>query len=67
MIKRGLKADMTDFLQMPNKLPSKKWRQIYKSKQKASIRETNSKKAIISSLNSLDKKKLQVLILTIKK
>ena len=34
MIKRGLKEDMTDFLQILNKLSSKKRRQINKSKRK---------------------------------
>ena len=32
MIKRGSKEDMTDFLQTPNKLSSKKRKQINKSK-----------------------------------
>ena len=61
MIKRGLKKDKTDFLQMPHKLSSKKRRQINKIKQKANIREISSKKAIISSLESFDKKELPVL------
>ena len=67
MIKRDSKEDITDFLQMPNKLSSKKKRQINKSKRKTSIREISSKKATISSLNSSDKKELLVPILTIKK
>ena len=66
MIKRGLKKHMTDFLQTPNKLSSKKKRQINKSKQKASIRETSSRKATISSLESSDKKELPVSISAIK-
>ena len=49
MIKKGLKEDMTDFLQTPNKLSSKKRRQINKSKQKASIEESSSRKATINS------------------
>ena len=56
MIKKGSKEDMTDFLQTPNKLSSKKRRQINKSKRKTSIGETSSKKATISSLDSSDKK-----------
>lgn len=64
MIKRGLKKDMTHFLQTPNKILSKKKRQINKSKQKASLKETNSRKAIISNLNSLNKKELPVSIPT---
>ena len=67
MIKKGLKEDMTNFLQMPNKLSSKKRRQINKSKQKTNIGETSSKKATISSLNSYNKKKLPVPILATKK
>ena len=66
MIKRGLKEDMTDFLQTPNKLSSKKRRQINKSKRKTSIGETSSKKATISSLDSSDKKELPVPILATK-
>ena len=57
---------MTDFLQILNKLFSKKRRQIKKSKQKASIGEINSRKATISSLKSSDKKELSVPILAIK-
>lgn len=56
MIKKGLKEDMPDFLQMPNKLTDKKRRQINKSKPKASLRETSSKKVIIGSFNNFDKK-----------
>ena len=63
IIKRGSKKDMTDFLQTPNKLSSKKRRQINQSKQKASLGETSSRKAIISSLDSLEKKELPVPIL----
>ena len=58
---------MTDFLQTPNKLSSKKKRQINKSKQKTSIGETSSKKATISSLDSSNKKELPVPILATKK
>lgn len=47
---------------MPNKLLDKKRKEIKKSKQKASLRETSSTKAIISSLNSFNKKELPVLI-----
>ena len=53
---------MTDFLQTPNKLSSKKKRQINKSKRKASLGETSSRTAIISSLDSPDIKKLPVFI-----
>ena len=67
MIKKSSKEDMTDFLQTPNKLSSKKKRQINKSKQKASIGETSSRKAIISSLDSSDKKRLPVPIPATKK
>ena len=66
MIKRGLKEDMTDFLQTPNKLFSKKRRQINKSKRKANIEESSSRKATINSLESSDKKELPVLIPTTK-
>ena len=66
MIKRGSKEDMTDFLQTPNKLSSKKRGQINKSKRKASIRKTSPRKATISSLESSDKKELPVPILTTK-
>ena len=59
MIKKGLKEDITDFLQTPNKLSSKKRRQINKSKRKTSIGETSSKKATISSLDNSDKKNCQ--------
>ena len=66
MIKRGLKEDMTDFLQTPNKLSSKKRRQINKSKRKASIEESSLRKATINSLESSDKKELPVPIPTTK-
>ena len=66
MIKRGLKKDMTDFLQTPNKLSSKKRRQINKSKRKASIEKSSSRKAIINSLENSDKKELPVPISTTK-
>lgn len=55
MIKKGLKEDLTNFLQTPNKLFSKKSIQINKNKQKISIRETSLRKATISSLNSSNK------------
>ena len=58
---------MTDFLHTPNKLFSKKRRQINKSKQKTSIGETSVKKAIMRSLDSSDKKELPVPILATKK
>ena len=67
MITRGSKKNMTNFLQMPNKLLGQKRRQINKSKWKGNIGETSSKKATISNLDSFDKKKLLVLILIIKK
>ncbi len=57
---------MTDFLQMPDKLFSKKRRQINKSKRKASIGETSSRKATINSLDNSDKKELSVLLAAIK-
>ena len=66
MIKMGLKENMTDFLQTPNKLSSKKKRQINKSKRKASIEKSSSRKATINSLESFDKKELPVSILTTK-
>ena len=66
MIKKGSKEDITDFLQISNKLSSKKRRQINKSKQKASIREISSRKAIISNLESSNKKELLIFILVIK-
>ena len=62
MITRGSKEDMTDFLQTPNKLPSKMRRQINKSMRKISIGETSLRKATISSLGSSDKKELPVSI-----
>lgn len=36
-IKKGIKQDIKDFLQIPNKLNCKKRRHIFKSKQKASF------------------------------
>ena len=48
---------------MPNKLSSKKKRQINKSKWKSNIRETSLRKATISSLENSDKKELLVPIL----
>ena len=54
MIKKGSKEDMTNFLQIPNKLSGKKKRQINKRKQKTNIGETSSRKATISSLDSFD-------------
>ena len=67
MMKRGLKEDLTNFLQTINKLSSKKRRQINKNKRKTNVGETSSKKATISSLDSFDKKKLPVPILATKK
>ena len=67
MIKRSSKEDMTNFLQILNKLSSKKRKQINKSKQKTNIEKTSSRKAIIYSLDSFDKKELPILILTTKK
>ena len=52
---------MTDFLQTPNKLYSKKRKQINKSKQKTSRKKTSSRKVTISSLDSSDKKDCQFL------
>lgn len=66
MIKKSSKEDITDFLQMPNKLLSKKKRQINKSKQKTSKGKTNLGKAIISNLDNSNKKKLSVFIVAIK-
>ena len=60
IIKRGLKQDMTDFLQISNKLFSKKRRQINKSKRKASIGKTNSRKATINNLDKPDKIELPI-------
>ena len=62
IIKKVSKKVMTNFLQTPNKLSSKKKRQINKSKQKTSITKTSLRKAIISSLDSSNKKKLPILI-----
>lgn len=62
MIKNGSKKDKTYFLQTRNKLLTKKKRQIYQNKQKASIRETNSRKTTISSLDNFYKKKFSILI-----
>lgn len=67
IIKRGLKEDMTHFLQMPNKLFSKKRKQINQSKRKANIREISLRKTTINSLESSDKKELPVSILITKK
>ncbi len=66
MIKKSLKKDMTDFLQMPDKLSNKKKRQINKNKWQASIGETSSRKATINNLNSSAKKELPVLLAIIK-
>ncbi len=55
-----IKKNMTDFLQIPSKLFSKKKKQINKSKQKASIGKTSSWKATINSLHNFDKKELLV-------
>ena len=66
MIKRDSKKDMNEFLHMLDKLSSKKLKQINKSKQKVSIGEINSTKAIINSLDSLDKKELSVFLVTTK-
>ena len=52
---------------MPNKLSSKKRRQINKNKQKTDIRETSSRKAIINNLSYSNKKQLPVFILAVKK
>ncbi len=60
MIKKGSKKDMTDFLQTPDKLSSKKRRQINKCKQKVNIRETSSRKSTINSFDNSDKKELLV-------
>ncbi len=57
---------MTNFLQTPDKLSSKKRRQINKSKQKASIRETSSRKVTINNLDNSDKKELLVPLVAIK-
>ena len=62
MIKKGSPKNMTDFLQMLNKLSSKKRRQINKSKKKTNIEETSSRKSIISSLDNYDKKELLISI-----
>ena len=66
MIKKSLKKNMINFLQIPNKLSSKKKKQINKSKQNASIKETSSRKATISNLKSSDQKELPVPILVTK-
>ena len=66
-IKKDSKENITKFLQTLNKLSSKKKRQINNSKRKMSIGEISSKKAIISSLDSSDKKELPVSIPVSKK
>lgn len=63
IIKKSSKEDIINFLQMPNKLSSKKRKKIHQSKRKVNSRETSSKKAIFSSLDSLEKKELPVPIL----
>ena len=63
IIKKGLKENITNFLQTPNKLSNKKRRQINQSNWKASLEKTSFKKAIISSLDSLEKKELPIPIL----
>ena len=63
MIKKSLRKDMTNFLQILNKLLSKKKRQINKSKQKPSIEGNSLKKTIIKNLDSINKKKLSVSVL----
>lgn len=47
---------MTDFLQTLNKLFSNKRRQIYKNKQKASIKETSLKKPLLAVWKTLIEK-----------
>ena len=59
-MKKGLKKDMIDLLQTPNKLSSKKKRQINKSKWKININKTSLRKVTISSFESSDKKELLV-------
>ncbi len=66
MIKKGSKNDMANFLQIPDKLSSKKRRQINQSKWKASIGETSSRKATINCLDSSDKKELSLPLAAIK-
>ena len=56
MIKKGLKKDMTDFLQTLNKLFSKKKRQINNNKQKANIEEISLKKLLLAVWKALIKK-----------
>lgn len=67
IVKTGLTEDITDSLQVLNKLSNKKKGQINKSKQKASIREIHSKNAIINSLNNSSKEQLSSSISTTKK
>ncbi len=66
MIKKGLKKTMTNFLQMSDKLSSKKKRQINKNKQKTSIGKISSRKATINSLDSSNQKELSILLEAIK-
>ncbi len=66
MIKKGWKKDMNDFLQIPDKLSGKKKKQINKSKRKASIKKTSSRKATINCLDSFDKKELTISFAAIK-
>ena len=67
IITRGLTEDITSFLQLPNRLSSKKRRPINKNKKKTSIGETSLRKAIISSLNNFNKELLLMPIPEIKK
>ena len=62
MIKRVTKEDITDFLQMMNKLSSKKRKLINKSKQKICIEKTTSRIPIINNWHNSNKKELQLSI-----
>lgn len=62
MIKKGSINDITDFLQMLNKLSGKKRRQININKQNASIEKTSFRKTTIGNLNNPNKKELLVSI-----
>lgn len=56
MIKRGVKEDISNFLQNRKKLHVKRRRQVNTIKWKACLEETSSRKSTICSSNNSDKK-----------
>lgn len=62
IMKKSLNKHITDFMQTLNKLFGEKQKQINKNKQTRNIKESNSRKANISSLNNSDKTELLVFI-----